>query len=243
MDDVAADAHVDGHRHARPPGRRGQAQRRRAAAGSPPGSGRPPRPALRPRRPPAGPARSAGSSPATVRTGRPGSSCATLSLVPPKLANSKSWIRPAPLVARCVIQCRSIRSTRNRDRPSLMGWAPIIRMTGRPALPGGDDPRAPGRPKSAWTKRLLRRRQRQAIGRQQVVSPLGQRSTTPPGSDRKVHSDSWANFSKFPAYTLQHPQLPHPHYQPLGHGAGGRAPSPACSKTTTKATFGPPAGA
>ena len=96
-------------------------------------------------RPTASPSPSFRSAASQITSFKPAVSChrpnwptgihlATSSLVPPTKASSKSWIRPAPLVAKCVTSPRSMRSIRNRERPSLIGCAPIISTTGRLAF-------------------------------------------------------------------------------------------------------------
>ncbi len=59
-------------------------------------------------------------------------SASTSSEVWPIKANSKSWIIPAPFMATAVTIPRSIKFVTIGARPTLMTWAPMPTITGRP---------------------------------------------------------------------------------------------------------------
>ena len=61
-------------------------------------------------------------------------SLSTSSDVWPTKASSKSWMMPAPLSERLVMIPRSIRSMITGFKPTLIAWAPMPSMTGRPSF-------------------------------------------------------------------------------------------------------------
>ncbi len=58
----------------------------------------------------------------------------TSSPVWPRNANSQSWMLPAPLVAKCVIQPSSASAAMTGARPFLIACAPKAMITGAPAF-------------------------------------------------------------------------------------------------------------
>ena len=50
------------------------------------------------------------------------------------MATSASWMMPAPFMATPVISPRCSRSMSTGLKPTLMGWAPMPRSTGRPCF-------------------------------------------------------------------------------------------------------------
>ena len=136
VDDIRAERHVHGVGDAQAVGGvqqavlRGSAKRSSSAISRPSAS-----PMPSPSRAPARMARFISRPVSSAMPNEPFSRLeATSSLVLPCRAISKSWMVAAPLLARWVITPRSIRSISSGASPRLTTCAPIIQITGRPAL-------------------------------------------------------------------------------------------------------------